>query len=205
MLLFYHNYEVKLLKKYIVGITGASGSIYGVRLVEELIKQGNEVHLVVTDNGRKVLEYEIEVNFEEWIYSVKEYKGNLIVCDIDDMFSSIASGSFRTDGMVIVPCSMGTLSKISCGVTDNLLIRAADVMIKEKRNLILVPRETPFSSIHLKNMLFLSNMNVTMLPPMPAFYQKPKTIDELVNITVGRILSSLNIESDLYDEWGGNK
>ena len=205
MLLFYHNYEVKLLKKYIVGITGASGSIYGVRLVEELVKQGNEVHLVVTDNGRKVLEYEIEVNFEEWIYSVKEYKGNLIVCDIDDMFSSIASGSFRTDGMVIVPCSMGTLSKISCGVTDNLLIRAADVMIKEKRNLILVPRETPFSSIHLKNMLLLSDLNVTILPPMPAFYQKPKTIEELVNITVGRILSSLKIDSDLYDEWGGNK
>ncbi|MCM1991665.1 UbiX family flavin prenyltransferase [Oceanirhabdus seepicola] len=193
------------MKKYIIGITGASGSIYGVRLVEELLKQGNEVHLVITDNGRKVLEYEIEVNFEEWIYNVKEYKGNLIVCDIDDMFSSIASGSFRTDGMVIVPCSMGTLSKISCGVTDNLLIRAADVMIKEKRNLILVPRETPFNSIHLKNMLFLSDMNVTMLPPMPAFYQKPKTIEELVNITVGRILSSLNIESDLYDEWGGNK
>ena len=193
------------MKKYIVGITGASGSIYGVRLVEELIKQGNEVHLVITNNGRKVLEYEIEVDFEEWIHSLKEYNGSLIVCDIDDMFSSIASGSFRTNGMVIVPCSMGTLSKISCGVTDNLLIRAADVMIKEKRNLILVPRETPFSSIHLKNMLFLSNMNVTMLPPMPAFYQKPKTIDELVNITVGRILSSLNIESDLYDEWGGNK
>ena len=193
------------MKKYIVGITGASGSIYGVRLVEELIKQGNEVHLVITNNGRKVLEYEIEVNFEEWIYSLKEYNGSLIVCDIDDMFSSIASGSFRTDGMVIVPCSMGTLSKISCGVTDNLLIRAADVMIKEKRNLILVPRETPFSPIHLKNMLFLSEMNVTILPPMPAFYQKPKTIEELVDITVGRILSSLNIESDLYDEWGVNK
>lgn len=193
------------MKKYIVGITGASGSIYGVRLVEELIKQGNEVHLVITNNGKKVLEYEIEVDFEEWIHSIMVHKGNLIVCDIDDMFSSIASGSFRTDGMVIVPCSMGTLSKISCGVTDSLLIRAADVMIKEKRNLILVPRETPFSSIHLKNMLFLSELNVTMLPPMPAFYQKPKTIEELVNITVGRILSSLNIESDLYDEWGGNK
>ncbi len=193
------------MKKYIVGITGASGSIYGVRLVEELTNQGNEVHLVITDNGRKVLEYELEVDFEEWIYSINEYKGKLILCDIDDMFSSVASGSFRTDGMVIVPCSMGTLSKISCGVTDNLLIRAADVMIKEKRNLILVPRETPFSSIHLKNMLFLSNLNVTILPPMPAFYQKPKTIEELVNITVGRILSSLKIESDLYDEWGGNK
>ncbi|WBW97108.1 UbiX family flavin prenyltransferase [Oceanirhabdus sp. W0125-5] len=193
------------MKKYIVGITGASGSIYGVRLVEELIKQGNEVHLVITDNGRKVLEFEIEVDFEDWIYSLERYEGRLVLCDIDDMFSSIASGSFRTHGMVIVPCSMGTLSKISCGVTDNLLIRAADVMIKEKRNLILVPRETPFNSIHLKNMLFLSDLNVTILPPMPAFYQKPKTIEDLVNITVGRILSSLNIESDLYDEWGTTK
>ena len=190
--------------RYIVGITGASGSIYGVRLIEELIKEDNEVYLVITDNGRKVLEYEVEINFEEWFGNINKSRDKLKLCDIDDMFSSIASGSFKTDGMIIVPCSMGTLSKISSGASDNLLTRAADVMIKEKRTLILIPRETPLSSIHLKNMLFLSNLNVTILPPMPAFYQKPKTIEDLVNITVGRILASLNVDSDLYHEWNGN-
>ncbi|MFT5872356.1 MAG: 4-hydroxy-3-polyprenylbenzoate decarboxylase [Clostridium sp.] len=193
------------LGKYIVGITGASGSIYGVRLIEELVKKDNEIYLVITDNGRKVLEYEMEINFEKWLQNINNNKGKLQLCLVDDMFSCIASGSFKTDGMVIVPCSMGTLSKISNGTSDNLLIRAADVMIKEKRKLILIPRETPLSSIHLKNMLFLSNLNVMIIPPMPAFYQRPKTIEDIVNITVGRILTSLDVESDLYHEWSGNK
>ncbi|MBK5241893.1 UbiX family flavin prenyltransferase [Clostridium sp.] len=191
--------------KYIVGITGASGSIYGVRLIEELTKADNEIFLVITDNGRKVLEYEVEIDFEKWFENINKNKCKLKLCAIADMFSCIASGSFKTDGMVIVPCSMGTLSKISNGSSDNLLVRAADVMIKEKRKLILIPRETPLSSIHLKNMLFLSNLNVTIIPPMPAFYQKPKTIEDIVNTTVGRILASLNVESDLYHEWSGNK
>ena len=191
--------------KYIVGITGASGSIYGVWLIEELIKQNNEIYLVITNNGRKVLEYELEINFEEWIQNISGVNGKLKVCDIDDMFSKIASGSFKTDGMVIVPCSMGTLSKISCGTSDNLLIRAADVIIKEKRKLILVPRETPLSSIHLKNMLFLSNLNVMIIPPMPAFYQKPKTIEDIVSSTVARILVSLNVDSEKHHEWSGGK
>jgi 4-hydroxy-3-polyprenylbenzoate decarboxylase len=190
------------LGKYIVGITGASGSIYGVRLIEELIKKDNEIYLVITNNGIKVLEYELEINFEEWLRDIKESSGNLNLCGINDMFSSIASGSFKTDGMIIAPCSMGTLSKISNGISDNLLVRAADVMIKEKRKLILIPRETPLSSIHLKNMLFLSNLNVMIIPPMPAFYEKPKTIEELVNFTVGRILSSLNEDNNLYHPWG---
>jgi 4-hydroxy-3-polyprenylbenzoate decarboxylase len=193
------------LGRYIVGITGASGSIYGVRLIEELVKTNNEVYLVITGNGRKVLEYEVEVNFEEWVQKVNENKEMLKLCAIDDMFSPIASGSFRTDGMIIVPCSMGTLSKISSGTSDNLLVRAADVMIKEKRKLILIPRETPLSSIHLQNMLFLSNLNVRILPPMPAFYLKPKTIEDIISITVGRILATLNVDSDLYHEWGQNK
>jgi len=190
------------LRRYIVGITGASGSIYGVRLIEELIKEDIEIYLVITNNGRKVLEYELEINFEHWLKNINKSKGMLKLCDIDDMFSSIASGSFKSDGMVIVPCSMGTLSKISNGISDNLLIRAADVMIKEKRKLILIPRETPLSSIHLRNMLFLSNLNVLIIPPMPAFYEKPKTIEDIVNVTVGRILSSLNVDNELYHEWG---
>jgi len=190
------------LGRYIVGITGASGSIYGVRLIEELIKHGNEIYLVITNNGRKVLEYELEINFEKWLNDINKSKGILKLCAIDDMFSSIASGSFKNDGMVIVPCSMGTLSKISNGFADNLLTRAADVMIKEKRKLILIPRETPLSSIHLKNMLFLSNLNVLIIPPMPAFYERPKTIEDIVNLTVGRILSSLNLDNELYHQWG---
>lgn len=196
---------MKDLDRYIVGITGASGSIYGVRLVEELIKKDNEVYLIVTNNGKKVLEYELEIDFEEWIKCINQNRERLILCDTEDMFSPVASGSFKTDAMIIVPCSMGTLSKISSGIADNLLTRAADVMIKEKRRLILVPRETPLSSIHLKNMLVLSDLNVMILPPMPAFYQKPKTIDEIINSTVGRILASLNIDNDLYNQWSGSK
>jgi 4-hydroxy-3-polyprenylbenzoate decarboxylase len=193
------------LGRYIVGITGASGSIYGVRLIEELIKTDNEVYLVITNNGKKVLEYEVEIKFEKWLLNINKNKDLLKLCDIDDMFSSIASGSFKTDGMIIVPCSMGTLSKISSGISDNLLTRAADVMIKEKRKLVLIPRESPLSSIHLKNMLLLSNLNVTIIPPMPAFYLKPKTIEDIINITVGRILASLNVGSELYHQWGENK
>lgn len=189
--------------RYIVGITGASGSIYGVRLIEELIKGDNEIFLVITDNGRKVLEYEIEIDFQNWFDTITRKNTKIKLCQIDDMFSRIASGSFRTDGMVIVPCSMGTLSKISNGISDNLLIRAADVMIKEKRKLILIPRETPLSSIHLQNMLFLSNLNVAIIPPIPAFYQKPKTIDDIINATVGRILESLNVYSEIHHEWSG--
>ena len=192
-------------RRYIVGITGASGSIYGVRLIEELIKRNNEVYLVITDNGKRVLEYELEINFKEWLQNIVKNSGILKVCDINDMFSSIASGSFKTDGMVIVPCSMGTLSKISSGIADTLLTRAADVMIKEKRKLILIPRETPLSSIHLQNMLFLSNLNVMIIPPMPAFYERPKTIEDIVNFTIGRILSSLNVDNDLYHPWGDEK
>jgi flavin prenyltransferase len=189
------------LSRYIIGLTGASGSIYGTRLIEELIKKEHEVYLVITNNGVKVLEYELEINLQHWIENINKNKTRLTLCPIDDMFSSIASGSFKTDGMVIVPCSMGTLSKISSGFADNLLTRAADVMIKEKRKLILIPRETPLSSIHLKNMLYLSNLNVLIIPPMPAFYEKPKTIKDIVNITVGRILSSLDVDNDLNHEW----
>ncbi len=190
------------MDKYIVGITGASGSIYGKRICEELIKNKKKVYLVITDYGRKVFEYECEVSFENWLRELEENEGQIELCDIRDMFSDIASGSFKTRGMVISPCSMGTLSKIANGISDSLLIRAADVMIKEKRKLILIPRETPLSSIHLKNMLILSDLNVEIVPPMPAFYQRPKTIEEIVNSTVGRVLDMLGIENTLYDSWG---
>lgn len=191
------------MKRYVVGITGASGSIYGVRLIEELLKDDCEVFLIVSENGKKVLEYENDFIFEKWLEELNKSIGKLVLCDINDMFSPIASGTFKTEGMVIAPCSMGTLSKISNGITDNLLIRVADVMIKEKRKLVLVPRETPLNSIHLRNMLELSNLNVTILPPMPAFYHKPKTLNELINITVGRMLTSLSVDNELNRQWSG--
>lgn len=190
------------MDKFIVGITGASGSIYGKRICEELINHGKKVYLVATEYGKKVFEYECEISFESWLKELGEHNEKIELCDIKDMFSNIASGSFKTKGMVIAPCSMGTLSKIANGISDSLLIRAADVMIKEKRKLILIPRETPLNSIHLQNMLTLSNVNVEIVPPMPAFYQRPKTIEDLVNSTVGRVLDMLGVENVLYSPWG---
>jgi 4-hydroxy-3-polyprenylbenzoate decarboxylase len=193
------------LKKYIIGITGASGSIYAVRLVEELIKRNCEIYLVATDNGKKVFEYELKYQFNDWVDNLNSKNNRIKICNINDMFFSIASGSFKTDGMIILPCSMATIAKLAAGIADNLLIRAGDVMLKEKRKLILVPRETPLSSIHLKNMLTLSELNVIIIPPMPAFYNHPNSVEDIVNGTVGRILESLEIDNNLYYKWKGNK
>lgn len=191
------------MQRYIVGITGASGSVYAVRLVEELTERGCEIYIVATDNGRKVLEYEMGFSFPKWIDSLNSTNEAVKLYDVNDMFSPIASGSFKTDGMIIVPCSMADAAKLSSGIADNLLIRAGDVMLKEKRKLILVPRETPLNSIHLKNLLSLSELNAVIIPPMPAFYQHPKTIDDIVNGTVGRILEALGLENEIYFKWKG--
>lgn len=181
-----------------MGITGASGSIYGKWVVEELVKLGHQVYLVVTDQGEKVFAYELDQQVDEWIKSL----GCLVErCHDDDFFTPIASGSFSVEGMVIVPCSMGSLAKIVNGISDSLLIRSADVCIKEKRKLIMVPRETPLSPIHLENMLKLSKLGVEMVPPIPEFYSKPKSIDQIVASTVGRILERLGITNGLYMEW----
>ncbi len=192
------------MAKYIVGITGASGSIYGVRVIEELLSRGNEVHVVLTQNGEKVLSFELEKSLEEVLSELNSCDGKLIVHDIEDLFSPIASGSFKVDGMVIVPCSMSALGEIANGVSKNLLGRAADVCIKEGRRLIIVPRETPLSPIHLKNMLALSQLGVTMMAAMPGFYQRPKTLDDIINFVVGRVLSGLGIENNLYLKWGND-
>jgi 4-hydroxy-3-polyprenylbenzoate decarboxylase len=191
-----------MIMKIIVGITGASGSIYGAEIVKNLMKKNIEVYLVITEYGEKVFEYELETDFKMWVKEMQK-KGKLVLCDRRNMFSEIASGSFDTAGMVIAPCSMGTLAKIAHGTSDNLLIRAADVILKEKRNLVIVPRETPLSSIHLENMLKLSNLGVWIVPPSPAFYQKPKTLDEIVDATVGRVLKCLGVDNNLYKEWNG--
>lgn len=192
------------MARYIIGITGASGSIYGVRVIEELLRRENEVHLVLTQNGGKVLAYELEKSLKEVLSELNKCGSRMFVHDIEDLFAPIASGSFKVDGMAIVPCSMSTLGEIANGVSKNLLGRAADVCIKEGRKLIIVPRETPLSSIHLKNMLTLCELGINILPAMPGFYQRPKTMDDIINFVVGRVLSGLGIENNLYLKWGND-
>lgn len=193
-------------QRWVIGITGASGSVYGVRLCQFLLARGDRVHLIITDAGWRVLSEELGWNAAKRRDTLDKqfsnYEGTYEYHPIQDIGASIASGSFRTDGMVIAPCSMGTLASIAHGMSDNLLERAADVMIKEKRKLIIVPRETPLHGIHLENMLKLDRHGVTLIPAMPAFYFKPKTIDDLVDFVVGRILDSMNVDHQLFQRWG---
>jgi len=188
------------VSRYIVGITGASGSVYAVRLLEELLRGGHEVHLVVSQTGQKVMEYETGMTIgPEFAEAYPE--GKLVIHPYDDLFASISSGSYKTDGMVIVPCSMTTLGEIATGSSRNLLGRAADVCIKERRKLVLVPRELPFSTIHLRNMLSLSEMGVVILPANPGFYHRPQSVNDIVDFIVSRILDMLGIENSLYPKW----
>jgi flavin prenyltransferase len=193
-------------ERWIVGITGASGAVYGVRLVEALLQSGIHVHLVVSDAGFRVLKDELdwEVSRRSAVFEQRfsEYKALLEYHPIQDIGASIASGSFRTAGMVIAPCSMGTLSGIAHGASDNLLERAADVIMKESRRLILVPRETPLHAIHLENMLKLARMGVQMIPAMPAFYHRPQALQDIVDFQVGKIMDIMGIEHNLYKRWG---
>ncbi len=181
-------------KRYIVGITGASGAILGYRLVEELIQRNHIVDLVITRAGYCVLGTEIGVN-------EIEKRPNLNIYDIENITAPIASGSVKVDGMIVIPCSMGTLASIANGNSTNLLQRAADVTIKEQRKLILVPRETPLSIIHLKNMLTLAQTGAVLIPPMPAFYANPRTIDDVIDMVIGKVLKHLGIENDLHYEY----
>lgn len=191
---------------WVVGITGASGAVYGVRLCEALLEREMSVHLVITDAGWRVLHEEmgwdaahrmrtLEQQFERFPLKPRYYP-------IGDIGASIASGSFRTEGMVILPCSMGTLSGIAHGASGNLLERAADVMLKEGRKLIVAPRETPLTAIHLENMLKLARMGVSIVPAMPAFYHKPLSMDELVGFMVGKVMDNMGIDNELFRRWG---
>jgi flavin prenyltransferase len=191
---------------WVVGITGASGAIYGVRLCQYMLEKGIPVHLIITEAGWRVLHDELDWNTAKRKETLEEHFGGLAGSyeyhPVSDIGATVASGSFRTKGMVIIPCSMGTLSGLAHGSSDNLLERAADVMLKEARKLILVPRETPLHAIHLENMLILSRMGVRMIPAMPAFYNRPATLDEMVNFLVGKVLDSMEIEHSLYRRWG---
>jgi flavin prenyltransferase len=189
------------LSKYIVGITGASGSIYGVRLIEELLKSGNEVHLIITESGKKVLSYETEYTVELLKKHLEEFGSNIKIHDVDNLFAPTASGSFKTDGMIILPCSMSTVGEIANGMSKNLVGRSADVCLKERRKLIVVPRETPFNTIHLRNLLSLSEAGAVILPAMPGFYHKPETIEDIIDFVVGKVMDSLGIENNLFKKW----
>lgn len=193
-------------KGWIIGITGASGSIYGIRLCSVLLSMGFKLHLIITDAGWRVIHDELEWNVAKRKETLEEHFGSLageyIYYSIQDIGASIASGSFRTEGMVIIPCSMGTLSGIANGASNNLLKRAADVMLKEERKLIIIPRETPLHRIHLEHMLKLSSMGASIVPAMPGFYNKPKTIDDLVNFQVGKVLDLMKIDHQLFKRWG---
>jgi 4-hydroxy-3-polyprenylbenzoate decarboxylase len=182
--------------RLIVGISGATGSIYGIRLMEVLKEKGIETHLIVTPMSEKIIS-------QETSYSVNEVKHLATsVCKNEDLGAPISSGSFRTDGMVIIPCSIKSLSGIAYSNNDNLLIRAADVTLKERRKLVLVVRESPLHQGHLELMLQACRVGAILLPPMPAFYFHPKTIDDLVNHTVGKVLDLFGIDHDLFKHWG---
>ncbi len=187
--------------KIVVGITGASGSIYAKRLIEELLKKDIYTHIICTDTGKKVMKYETGIDLEQWVEELSKQYGHLKLEDINNLFAGVASGSYKFDAVVILPCSMGTLAEISNGLAKNLLCRVADVAIKENRRLIMVPRETPFNAIHLENMLKLSRLGVTILPAMPGFYHMPETMEDLIDFVVGKVLDSLSIENMLFEKW----
>lgn len=184
-------------KKIIVGISGASGVIYGIRFLQILRKLGVETHLVISKAANITISKETEYGLSE----VKDMAD--FVYNPSDIAARISSGSFYTDGMVILPCSMKSLAMIACGIEDNLLARAASVVMKEQRKLVLMVRETPLHAIHLENMLKLSRAGVIISPAVPAFYNKPKTIDDLVDHSLARILDLFHIDAELIKRWDG--
>jgi 4-hydroxy-3-polyprenylbenzoate decarboxylase len=184
------------MKKLIVGISGATGVIYGIRLLEVLSKSDVETHLIITEAAKKTIL--METNWE-----IKKIKSLAkVTYDIKDLGAAISSGSFLSEGMVIIPCSIKSLSGIANSFNENLLIRAADVTLKERRKLVLVVRETPLHLGHLELMLQASRIGATLLPPIPAFYFHPKTIDDLINPTVGKVLDLFGMNHHLFNRWG---
>ncbi|ADI02201.1 MAG TPA: UbiX family flavin prenyltransferase [Syntrophothermus lipocalidus] len=195
--------------RFILGITGASGVIYGVRLAEELLAREFEVHLIVSNPARVVLAEELGWDIEQEVVAACRqgirgcFENGLFVYENHEIWAPPASGSFRVRGMIIAPCSMSTLAGIANGLSANLVQRAADVVLKERRPLIMVPRETPLSAIHLKNMLELARLGASIVPAMPGFYHKPQSIQDLVDFVVGKVLDLLEIDHDLFRRYEG--
>jgi len=204
--------ESRNVNDLVVAITGASGSAYAVRLLEVLVAAGRNVHLVVSPAGQQVIGHELGLKIDPANFSIEQLlpdfasseagTGRVQIHDYRDFSAGIASGSFQTGGMAICPCSMGTLAAVSQGLSQNLIHRAADVHLKERRKLIVVPRETPLGSIQLSNMKTLADAGAVILPAMPGFYNQPQSIDDLVNFVVARICDQLGVEQDLTKRWG---
>ncbi|MBP8986073.1 MAG: UbiX family flavin prenyltransferase [Syntrophobacterales bacterium] len=185
-------------KRIVIGITGASGVIYGIKMLTLLKKTDVETHLIITETGKRNIEIETDYTLPEVTGMASRHYDN------GDIAAAPASGSFLTDAMVIIPCSIKTLSGIANSYTSNLLIRAADVALKEKRKLVLVVRETPLHKGHLRLMASVADYGACILPPIPAFYHRPKTIDDIIHQTIGKIFDYLNIEHDLFRRWNGS-
>lgn len=183
--------------RIVLGISGASGAIYGVRTLQVLHRLGIETHLVLSETAGQTIEFETEHKLDEVLNLAHK------VYPVQDVAAAISSGSFKTEGMVIAPCSIKTLSGIANSYNDNLLTRAADVTLKERRKLVLVVRETPLHLGHLRLMTAATEMGAVLLPPMPAFYHKPQSIGEIVDQTVGKILDQFGLEASLFKRWTG--
>jgi 4-hydroxy-3-polyprenylbenzoate decarboxylase len=189
--------STKTPRRLVIGISGASGTIYGIRMLEMLKKTDIETHLVMSKSAEMTLVYETD-------YKPKDIKALAsVVHPAADIGASISSGSFQTMGMVIVPCSIRTMSEIATGVTSSLVSRAADVVLKEKRRLVLALRETPLHGGHLRTLTTLADIGAVIAPVVPAFYNKPKTVDDIINHTVGRLLDLFGIETKLVKRWEG--
>ncbi len=191
------------MSDFVVGITGASGSIYGIRLIQELGRRKHTVNVVITSAGKQVMKEELGTPVLEEINKpgVSEISSYLKVWENDDFEAPFMSGSNAPEAVILIPCSMGKLASVANGISGNLLERIADVALKERRHLILVVRETPLSLIHLENMVKVTKAGATVLPAMPAFYHHPKTIDDMVNFIVGKVMNLLGIKHKLFKGW----
>lgn len=186
-------------KRVIIGITGASGVIYGIETLRELSKKDLETHLIISESGKKNISFETD-------YSVAEVESmSDKVYDNDDLAAPPASGSFLTNGMIVAPCTIKTLSGIANSYSENLIVRTADVVLKEKRKLVLLVRETPLHKGHLHLMSTAADMGAHILPPIPSFYHHPKTIEDIIHQTIGKVFDYLGIEHDLFERWGGKR
>lgn len=182
--------------RIVIGITGASGVQYGIRLLE-VLKGRADIHLIVSDAGKKIIRLETDLDIEE-VYNLASN-----VYENDDLASPISSGSYNFDGEIIAPCSMKTLASVANGTSDTLITRVADVSLKEGKFLVLMPRETPLSLIHCENLVRVKRAGTIVLPASPAFYSKPTNISDLIDFMVGRVLDCIGMEHDLYKRWNG--
>ena len=201
------------MANYVVGISGGSGAPYTRRVIEGLVEAGHDTKIVVTDAGRRVFEIELGIALtgdpadDTRILTdnldLGSGSGSIELFDQRNVAATIASGSYECEGMVVVPCSMGTLARIATGISSNLLERAADAALKERRRLVLVPRETPLSLIHLRNMTAVTEAGAIVMPAMPGFYHLPESVNELVDMIAGRVLDGLGVNSTLLRRWQG--